>query len=244
MARGHLGHLGTGAMSSWIPLMVFAFLFGLSMDYEVFILARMREEYDATGDTNEAVIRGIGRTGRLVTSAALILFLAFVATGLGAGHRRQGAGHRPGRGHPARRNRRPRAARPGRGLPLRALELGAAAVRGPPAAGRALHAPPPAPTGARRGRLAPAPSAPSGPPRAAPAARGRRGRGSTLRGVISDRPGRIMTPLPWPPTRPSSTSRRSPSSRAMPGWEFTELSGLDLDAYSPPRARTRPRSSA
>ena len=45
----------TGSITAWIPLMVFAFLFGLSMDYEVFILARMREEYDATGDTDEAV---------------------------------------------------------------------------------------------------------------------------------------------------------------------------------------------
>ena len=63
--------------------MVFAFLFGLSMDYEVFILARMREEYDATGDTDLAVVRGIGRTGRLVTSAALILFLTFVAMASG-----------------------------------------------------------------------------------------------------------------------------------------------------------------
>ncbi len=66
-----------------MPLLVFTFLFGLSMDYEVFILSRMREEYDATGSTNEAVVRGIGRTGRLVTSAALILFLAF--TSLAAG---------------------------------------------------------------------------------------------------------------------------------------------------------------
>jgi RND superfamily putative drug exporter len=73
----------TGAVSSWIPLIVFAFLFGLSMDYEVFILARMREEYDATGDTNTAVVRGIGRTGRLVTSAALILFLAFLSLASG-----------------------------------------------------------------------------------------------------------------------------------------------------------------
>ena len=73
----------TGAIDSWIPLIVFAFLFGLSMDYEVFILTRMREEYDATGDTDEAVVRGIGRTGRLVTSAALILFLAFAALGSG-----------------------------------------------------------------------------------------------------------------------------------------------------------------
>jgi len=73
----------TGAIDSWIPLIVFAFLFGLSMDYEVFILARMREEYDASGRTNEAVVRGIGRTGRLVTSAALILFLAFLSLSSG-----------------------------------------------------------------------------------------------------------------------------------------------------------------
>jgi RND superfamily putative drug exporter len=63
--------------------MLFAFLFGLSMDYEVFILSRMREEYDATGSTSEAVVRGIGRTGRLVTSAALILFLAFISLASG-----------------------------------------------------------------------------------------------------------------------------------------------------------------
>src|SRR3954454_159167 len=73
----------SGAIDSWIPLIVFAFLFGLSMDYEVFILARMREEYDATGETNTAVVRGIGRTGRLVTSAALILFLAFLSLASG-----------------------------------------------------------------------------------------------------------------------------------------------------------------
>ncbi len=69
----------TGAITGWIPLMVFAFLYGLSMDYEVFILSRMREEYDATGSTPKAVITGIGRTGRLITSAALILFLAMAA---------------------------------------------------------------------------------------------------------------------------------------------------------------------
>jgi RND superfamily putative drug exporter len=53
------------------------------MDYEVFILARMREEYDARHDTDEAIVRGLGATGRLVTSAALILFLAFAALGAG-----------------------------------------------------------------------------------------------------------------------------------------------------------------
>jgi len=73
----------TGAITAFIPLMVFAFLFGLSMDYEVFILARVREEYDAGRSTDEAVVRGLARTGRLVTSAALILFLAFAALGSG-----------------------------------------------------------------------------------------------------------------------------------------------------------------
>ena len=73
----------TGSIPSWMPLMVFAFLFGLSMDYEVFILSRMREEYDRTGSTETAVVQGIGRTGRLVTSAALILFLSFVSMGSG-----------------------------------------------------------------------------------------------------------------------------------------------------------------
>jgi putative drug exporter of the RND superfamily len=88
----------TGSITFWVPIMIFAFLFGLSMDYEVFILSRIREEYDRRGSTNPAVIEGVGRTGRLVTSAALILFLAFLsltstpetdikvfATGLGFG---------------------------------------------------------------------------------------------------------------------------------------------------------------
>ena len=69
----------TGAITFWLPVIIFAFLFGLSMDYEVFILARMREEYDATGSTAQAVVTGLGRTGRLVTSAALILFFSFAA---------------------------------------------------------------------------------------------------------------------------------------------------------------------
>ncbi len=77
------GVAATGAIAFYVPLLVFAFLFGLSMDYEVFILARIREEYDATGSTDHAVIAGTARTGRLVTSAALILFLAFAALASG-----------------------------------------------------------------------------------------------------------------------------------------------------------------
>ena len=73
------GVSATGSITFWLPVIIFAFLFGLSMDYEVFILARMREEYDDTGSTAQAVVTGLGRTGRLVTSAALILFFSFAA---------------------------------------------------------------------------------------------------------------------------------------------------------------------
>jgi putative drug exporter of the RND superfamily len=68
----------TQAITAWIPLMIFAFLFGLSMDYEVFMLTRMREAYDETGSTNRAIELGLARTGKLVTSAALILMFAFL----------------------------------------------------------------------------------------------------------------------------------------------------------------------
>jgi len=69
----------THAINVEMPIVIFAFLFGVSMDYQVFIISRMREAYDRTGSTESAVVEGIGRTGRLVTSAALILGLAFVA---------------------------------------------------------------------------------------------------------------------------------------------------------------------
>ena len=67
----------TASIIPWIPLMIFAFLFGLSMDYEVFMLSRIREIYDETGDTNHAVALGLARTGKLVTSAAFVLMFAF-----------------------------------------------------------------------------------------------------------------------------------------------------------------------
>ena len=67
----------THSIIPWIPLMIFAFLYGLSMDYEVFMLSRMREIYDETGDTVTAISLGLARTGKLVTSAALVLMFAF-----------------------------------------------------------------------------------------------------------------------------------------------------------------------
>ncbi len=99
-SRAIWGIPATGSITVWVPVMVFAFLFGLSMDYEVFILSRTREAYDtdAGASTGHAVVTGLARTGRLVTSAAMILFLSFLsmssapdtdvkvlATGLGAG---------------------------------------------------------------------------------------------------------------------------------------------------------------
>src|SRR5207302_6388138 len=87
---GHGSHAiwnvqATNAIISWIPLMIFAFLFGLSMDYEVFMLTRMREAYDETGNTRQAVVLGLARAGKLVTSAALVLMFAFFVLSSGPG---------------------------------------------------------------------------------------------------------------------------------------------------------------
>jgi RND superfamily putative drug exporter len=75
----------TNSIIPWIPLMIFAFLYGLSMDYEVFMLTRMRELYDETGDTSQAIAYGLSRTGKLVTSAAAVLCLAFFVLSTGPG---------------------------------------------------------------------------------------------------------------------------------------------------------------
>lgn len=73
----------TATLGTFIPITLFAFLYGPSMDYEVFLLSRIREEYDRTGSTDEAVVRGVGATARLVTAAALVLFLSFGAMAFG-----------------------------------------------------------------------------------------------------------------------------------------------------------------
>jgi RND superfamily putative drug exporter len=88
--KGHGSSLwnihATGAVTAWIPLMIFAFLYGLSMDYEVFMLTRMREAYDETHSTNRAIELGLARTGKLVTSAALILMFAFLVLSSSPGY--------------------------------------------------------------------------------------------------------------------------------------------------------------
>jgi RND superfamily putative drug exporter len=85
--QGHLesllGFTSTGAIESTIPPLVLAFGFGLAMDYEVFLLSRINEEHDRTGDNDRAVVRGLQRSGRIITSAALLVVIVFA--GLVAG---------------------------------------------------------------------------------------------------------------------------------------------------------------
>jgi RND superfamily putative drug exporter len=75
----------TGVVISWIPLMIFAFLYGISMDYEVFMITRIRESYDETHDTDQAISLGLARTGKLITSGAGVLMFAFFALSTGPG---------------------------------------------------------------------------------------------------------------------------------------------------------------
>jgi len=69
-------------VDAWAPLFFFALLFGLSMDYQLFLLAAIRERYEATGDTKRAIAEGIARTGRPITNAALIMIVVFIAFGI------------------------------------------------------------------------------------------------------------------------------------------------------------------
>jgi RND superfamily putative drug exporter len=76
----------SGSVLAWIPLMIFAFLYGLSMDYEVFMMTRIREAYDETGSTEKAIELGLARTAKLVTSGALVLMFAFLVLSTGPGY--------------------------------------------------------------------------------------------------------------------------------------------------------------
>jgi RND superfamily putative drug exporter len=77
--RSLIGIDKTGPVESWIPMMMFVILFGLSMDYEIFLLSRIREEYLRTKDNATAVASGVATTGRLITAAALIMIAVFLS---------------------------------------------------------------------------------------------------------------------------------------------------------------------
>ena len=80
---GLLGIKGTGPIEPFVPMMLFAIVFGLSMDYEVFLLSRVREEYDRTGDNGLAVADGLAATARVITAAAAIMVCVFASFVLG-----------------------------------------------------------------------------------------------------------------------------------------------------------------
>jgi len=71
-------------VSSWVPILMFTILFGLSMDYQVFLLSRIREDYLATGEPRRSVVRGLASTGRVITSAAAIMIAVFIGFALDA----------------------------------------------------------------------------------------------------------------------------------------------------------------
>ena len=80
-AKDLFGVSSTAPIDAWVPMMLFTILFGLSMDYEIFLLSRVREEYVRTGDNAQAVANGLAATARVITAAALIMitiFLSFV----------------------------------------------------------------------------------------------------------------------------------------------------------------------
>jgi RND superfamily putative drug exporter len=77
VAHSFFGFQQVSAIEAWVPLFLFSVLFGLSMDYQVFLLSRIKERYDQTGDTNVAVTFGVGSTARIITGAALIIVAVF-----------------------------------------------------------------------------------------------------------------------------------------------------------------------
>jgi uncharacterized membrane protein YdfJ with MMPL/SSD domain len=78
-----LGFQQVDSIEAWVPLFLFSVLFGLSMDYQVFLLSRIKERYDQTGDTREAVAWGVSSTARIITGAALIVIVVFLGFAMG-----------------------------------------------------------------------------------------------------------------------------------------------------------------
>jgi putative drug exporter of the RND superfamily len=83
IGSGLLGFQRVDAIEAWVPLFLFSVLFGLSMDYQVFLLSRIKERYDATGSTTDAVTYGVSSTARLITGAALIIVAVFSGFAMG-----------------------------------------------------------------------------------------------------------------------------------------------------------------
>ena len=80
---GLLGFSQADTIEAWVPLFLFSVLFGLSMDYQVFLLSRIRERYDSSEDTTDAVLHGVASTARIITGAALIIVAVFLGFAMG-----------------------------------------------------------------------------------------------------------------------------------------------------------------
>jgi RND superfamily putative drug exporter len=78
-----LGFQRVDAIEAWVPLFLFSVLFGLSMDYQVFLLSRIKERYDASGSTTDAITYGVSSTARIITGAALIIVAVFAGFAMG-----------------------------------------------------------------------------------------------------------------------------------------------------------------
>jgi putative drug exporter of the RND superfamily len=83
IGAGLLGFSQADTIEAWVPLFLFSVLFGLSMDYQVFLLSRIRERYDGSGDTTDAVLHGVAATARIITGAALIIVAVFLGFAMG-----------------------------------------------------------------------------------------------------------------------------------------------------------------
>src|SRR6185503_2465701 len=83
VGAGLFGFHQVDVIEAWVPLFLFAVLFGLSMDYQVFLLSRIRERYTQTGNTTDAIVFGIGSTARIITGAALIIVAVFAGFAAG-----------------------------------------------------------------------------------------------------------------------------------------------------------------
>jgi RND superfamily putative drug exporter len=80
---GPFGFQHTNVIDAWVPLFLFSVLFGLSMDYQVFLMSRIKERYDASGSTHDAVVGGVATTARIITGAALIIVVVFAGFAAG-----------------------------------------------------------------------------------------------------------------------------------------------------------------
>ena len=110
-------------IAPFMPVMMFAILFGLSMDYEVFLISRIREEYLKDGDTRRAVADGLAKTARVITAAAAIMVVVFLAFLASPGRLPQAVRDRPRVGDLPRRDARADGPRAGRDAAARRPEL-------------------------------------------------------------------------------------------------------------------------